>query len=420
MLKILKLSNGIRVVAETTDYVKSVSAGVWIGAGSANENAENNGISHFVEHMLFKGTEKRSAKNIAECMDAVGGQLNAVTAKEYTCYYTKMLSEHLELALELVSDMLCNSTFTEENIDLERKVILEEISMSEDEPEELIYDIVEREMWENDALGFTVTGTAETVNNIDRSMLLEYFESRYVAENIVISLVGNFDSDAAVAMLEKYFGNIRKGCAVSPEKKRIEPDVKVKTVKKDFEQCQLCVAFDGFARTDERRYDLSVVNALFGGNMSSRLFQKVREECGLAYSVYSELNTYTANSSLRIYAGLNPDNLEQTLEIISGEIRNLKKYKFSPEEIERAKTQFKASLVMDGEGVSERECAYGKSLLLDGTVKTIDDAVELIDKVTPEGVAEAIDFVFDKNKMTVAVLGRYDGDGRELIGMLDF
>ncbi len=420
MHKIFTLSNGIRVVTETTDYVKSVSAGVWIGAGSVNETADNNGVSHFIEHMLFKGTKTRSAKDIAECMDAVGGQLNAVTAKEYTCYYTKILSEHLELALELISDMLSNSTFTEENIELERKVILEEINMGEDEPENLIYDIVEREMWQKNTLALTVVGSAQSVSGITKDMLLDYFRKRYVAENIAISLVGNFDAEQITDVLEKYFGNIKRGQATPPSNQKIEPQKLAKAVKKDFEQCQLCIAFDGYARADVRRYDLAVVNALFGGNMSSRLFQSVREEYGLAYSVYSELNTYTSNGSLRIYAGLSPENIPRTLEIINKEILLLKKNKLTQEEIERAKMQFKASLVMDSEGISERECAYGKSLLLDGQVKTIDHAVHMIDQITPEGVAEAIDFVFDKNKITLAVLGRFDGNAHELLNILDF
>jgi len=419
--KIVCLSNGIRVVTETTDYVKSVSAGVWVGAGSADETRENNGISHFIEHMLFKGTKSRSAKDIAECMDAVGGQLNAVTAKEYTCYYTKTLTEHLGLALELISDMILNSTFTQENIDLERKVILEEISMGEDDPDNLIYDIVEEEMWEGSALAFSVVGTEESVSAIDRKMLVEYFAEKYVAENMVISLVGNFDEDEAIANVEKYFGCIKsadKNFQRNP--KTIEPGQNIRIFKKDFEQCQLCVALDGYSRQDKRRYDLSVVNALFGGNMSSRLFQRVREELGLAYSVYSELNTYTSNGSLRIYVGLNPDNLVQTLRVINDEIKLLKKNKFSASEVETAKTQFKASLLMDSEGVAERECAYGKSLLLGGKVKTVDDAVPLIDAITAEGVAEAIEFVFDRSKMTVAVLGRYDGEPQELWDVLDF
>lgn len=420
MHKVFCLSNGIRVVTETTDYVKSVSAGVWVGVGSVNETAENNGISHFIEHMLFKGTHTRSAREIAECMDSVGGQLNAVTAKEYTCYYTRTLTEYMRTALELLADMICNSTFESENIELERKVIIEEISMGEDEPENLIYDIVEAEMWSGDALGFPVTGSEKSVSGISRDMLLDYFHRNYVAENIVISIVGNFDEDEAIEILEKNFSGILAGGAEPKESGRVLQSRKVKIVKKDFEQCQLCIGFDGYSRRDIRHYNLAVVNALFGGNMSSRLFQKVREESGLAYSVYSELSTYAQNGSLRIYAGLSPENIRQVLEIISNEIRLLKENKLTREEIETAKTQFKAALVMDSEGVAERECANGKTLLRDGRVKTIDDAIAMIDGITPEGVAEAIDFVFDSQKLTIAVLGRFDGDGQDLLDAMKF
>lgn len=420
MHKVFELSNGICVVTEYIDYVKSVSAGVWVHAGSAMEHEKNNGVSHFIEHMLFKGTTSRSAKDIAEFMDAVGGQLNAVTAREYTCYYTKTLSEHLGMAIELLSDMLKNSTFTQENIDIERKVVLEEISMGEDDPEDLIHDILSAAMWKGEALGFPIAGTAKSLEGIDRKAMLDYFRDNYSAENIVISVVGNFDEAEAIAELEEKFGDIEKRKIIREPQKKLELKKRIEIVKKDVEQCQLCLGFDGYSRGDSLNYDLSVVNALFGGNMSSRLFQKVREESGLAYSVYSYSSSYQNNGSMTVYAGLNTESLARALEIINREIKILKRKKLTKAEVETAKTQLKASVVMGSEGTSARMNAYGKSLMFEERAKTIDDIIEFIDGISQERVAEVIDYVFDQSKMTVAVLGRIKENGKDLLDIMDF
>ncbi len=418
--KVFRLSNGIRVVAEYMDYAKSVSAGIWVYAGSSMETARNNGVSHFIEHLLFKGTKKRTAKEIARCMDMVGGRLNAVTAKEYTCYYTKTLPEHLEMSLELLSDMLNNSNFAQGDIDVERKVILEEISMCEDDPEELIYDIVCGAMWQGEPLGMNVTGSAQSVEGITGDEILEYFNKRYVAENMVISLAGNFDCDRVPEILEKGFGGIKSGGDEKREQKKIIHSNKVEIVKKDTEQCQLCLAFEGFPRGSKQGFDLAVLNALFGGNMSSRLFQKVREEQGLAYSVYSDIAAHLNNGYIAIWAGLSPENLGQALGIINREIKILKEKGVTAEEVEIAKTQLKASIVMDDEGISSRECSNGKELLLDGRLRPLEEIIGHIDEVTSEGVEKMIDFVFDRNRMTVAVLGKVDIDEKEVLNILNF
>ncbi len=418
--KVFKLSNGIPVVTESTDYVKSVSAGVWIYAGSSMENKKNNGVSHFIEHMLFKGTGKRSAREIAEYMDAVGGHLNAVTAHDYTCYYTRTLTEHLGMAFEILSDMIINSTFSDENIEVERKVILEEINMSEDDPEDLIHDILCRTMWKGEPLGFPIAGTVKTVKGIDKGCILDYYKERYIADNIVISVVGNFDEKSAIDMLEEKFGGIeRRGIIRQPQKKLIHTR-NAEIVKKDIEQCQLCLGFEGYSRQAEENYDLAVVNALFGGNMSSRLFQKVREENGLAYSVYSYTDSYQENGSLAICAGLNPEELKQALEIIVREIKLLKRDKLTKEEVETAKTQLKASAVMGNEGISARMSHYGKSMLFETRAKNIDDVIRRIDRVCADGVAQVIDKVFDSKKMTLALLGNIKDGEDELMGMLEF
>ncbi len=420
MHKVFKLSNGISVVTESTDYVKSVSAGVWIYAGSAMENSKNNGVSHFIEHMLFKGTQSRSAREIAEYMDAVGGHLNAATGHEYTCYYTKTLTEHLGMAFEILADMIKNSTFTEKNIEIERKVIIEEINMSEDDPEDLIHDILSRTMWKDDSLGFPIAGTAQTLKDIDRGCILDYYNDRYIADNIVISVVGNFDEESALEMLEEKFGCIERRGIIRQPQKKLNHKRNAAIVKKDIEQCQLCIGFEGCARLNKKDYSLSVVNALFGGNMSSRLFQKVREESGLAYSIYSYPSSYQNNGVFTVCAGLNPEELKKALGIICNEIKVLKRDKLTKAEIEMAKTQLKASAVMGSEGVSARMSAYGKSMLLENKPKSMDDIIGLIDKVNEERVAEVIDKVFDSQKMTLAVLGNVGETEDELMGILEF
>lgn len=420
MHKVFKLSNGIPVVTENIDYVKSVSTGAWIYAGSAMEDAKNNGVSHFIEHMLFKGTAARSARDIAEYMDAVGGHLNAATAREYTCYYTRTLTEHMGMAFEILSDMLKNSTFTNENIEIERRVILEEINMSEDDPEDLIHDILSRAMWKDEPLGFPIAGTAQTLKGIDRKCILDYYRNRYIADNIVISVVGNFDEKSALEQLEEKFGGIERRGTIRLPQKKISHKRNVEIVKKDIEQCQLCLGFEGYSRGDSRDYALSVVNALFGGNMSSRLFQKVREESGLAYSIYSYSSSYQNNGDLTVCAGLNPDELKQALEIINNEIKILKKDKLTKEEVETAKTQLKAAAVMGSEGISSRMSTYGKSMLFENEAKNIDDVIRRINDVSVEGVAEVIDNVFDSRKMTLALLGKVKDSKDKLMDILDF
>lgn len=418
--RVVNLSNGIQVVTEYMDYAGSVSAGVWVFAGSFLETTQNNGVSHFVEHLLFKGTESRTAREIAHCMDAVGGQINAVTAKEYTCYYTKTLPEHLDAALELLGDMLTNSNLAQEDIDTERKVILEEISMCGDDAEDLIYDIACRAMWKDASLGFPVTGTVQRAEGLDRNEIVEYFKERYTAENIVISVAGKFDQGRVIESLEKGFGGIKRCGAADRSQKKLIHTQSIEIVNKDIEQCQLCIGFEGFPRVSPKDCQLDALNALFGGNMSSRLFQKVREEQGFAYSVYSDVASHLNNGSMCIWAGLNPENLVKVLEIINWEIKALKKHSFTETELETAKTQLKASLIMDNEGVSSRECANGKELLLDGSIEPLSRIQKRIDSVTVQDVADVIDFVFDRNRMTVALLGKTQIREEQILNILDF
>lgn len=420
MHKISVLSNGIRVVTERTDYVKSVALGVWIGAGSAMESRQNNGTAHFIEHTLFKGTEKRTAKDIAECMDRVGGQLNAVTAKEYTCYYAKTLTEHYKTAIDVLADMLLNSTFTAENINTERKVIAEEINMCDDTPEDYIHDCLSRIMWREGSLGLPIAGTLESLKRIDRETMLDFKNRLYCGENTVISAVGCFDEGELLEELEKKLGAIPRTKKATTAQQKLKVTRGTDILRKDIEQCHVCLGLEGFKSSDPRVYELLTVNAILGGNMSSRLFQRVREERGLAYSIYSYVNTYAENGSFVIYAGLNNDGLGEALRLIGNEIREVKAQKLTEQELEIAKTQLKASVIMGLEGISSRMSAYGKALLLENRVRNTEDTIKLIDRVNISTVADTIDQVFNIDKLNIAVTGRLDGKFDGIANEIDF
>ncbi len=419
MYKISKLSNGIRVITENIDYVKSVSIGVWIGAGSAMERLENNGVSHFIEHMLFKGTKTRSAKDIAEYMDRVGGQLNAMTAKEYTCYYAKTLTEHSEMSIEILSDMLINSTFSSDNIETERKVISEEIDMCEDTPEDAIHDYLSALMWRDNPLGFPIAGSDESLEKIDRDVIIKYHDSHYRGNNMVISVVGNFDEQEIIAKLEAKFGGIKPNLESNTIQNKLDVVRGERIITRDIEQCHVCIGFEGLPRWDERFYDLLVVNAILGGNMSSRLFQKVREEKGLAYSIYSYVNSYKNNGSLVIYAGLNTENVVGAMNIINNELKRLTKEKLTKDEIEVVKQQMKSIVIMGLEGMSSRMSSYGKSILFDNKIKDLDEIIRLIDKVNEITVAETIDQTFVSAKANITAMGRVN-DQSDILKAIDF
>ena len=407
-MEIFNLSNGIKVVFEKIDYVMSVSVGVFVRAGSIFETKSSNGISHFLEHMFFKGTKKRDAKEIAEFMDSCGGQLNALTSKEYTCFYAKVLSSHGEKAFDILSDMLSSSTFSEENIELEKKVVAEEIKIGNDTPEELIFDMISELTWKNSPVGFPIAGTEKNIKGFSRDDVLKYYGKHYNGDSIVISVVGNYEFEKLKEELEKYFSKISAGGG--EEKICAPPKVKngILVKQKDIEQCQLCISFEGLSRENSSVYDLLAANAVFGGSMSSRLFQKIREENGLSYSVYSYINSYTKCGSLVIYAGMNPLELERVLELINGEIKLLKEKKLSQKELFYATEQIKSGLIMGLESVSQRMSSYGKSLLLDGKINTQESVSEKISKISCEGAAKAVDEVFDRTKMNIAILGNVE------------
>ncbi len=410
MYKSRTLTNGIRIVTEYIPHVRSVTLGVWIHTGSRNETKDNSGISHFIEHMLFKGTKNRTAKQIAERIDEVGGHLNAFTGKEYTCYYTKTLDTHLHFAVEILADMLLQSNVDSKDIDIEKNVILEEINMYEDAPEELVHDIFSETTWAGDSLAYPILGTKSSLEKIDRREILQYMNHHYTPANIVISVAGNFDFDTVVNWIDEKFGYLNAKQYKKSEYQDIDFNTKISYKNKDIEQTHLCMGFDGIVQGDDKIYELLVINTLLGGGMSSRLFQKIREERGLAYSVYSYPASYKKAGLFAIYAGMNPSQMPEVIKLICEEIMMLKQDKITEKELKKAKEQLKGNYILGLESTSSRMNSIGKSALLLNKIRTPDEIVDMINAITIHSVSDVIDKVFDTKKVSAAVVGAIQKD----------
>lgn len=405
MFRKYTLDNGVRIVCEKIPFVRSISIGIWIKTGSRNENSQNNGISHFIEHMLFKGTEKRNAREIAESIDNIGGQLNAFTGKECTCYYTKTLDDHMDIALDVLSDMIFNSLLTKKDINVEKKVILEEIGMYEDSPEELVHDILSEVVWDGNSIGYPILGTQKCQKNINREMILKYIEENYIPENTVISVAGNFDEDTLIELLNKHFAGWKgvKGNRDDFEDVVFIPGKKVR--EKDIEQVHICMGFKGLEHGNDKLYSLLAVNNLFGGGMSSRLFQKIREKKGLVYSIYSYPSAYKNAGLFTIYAGMNPENLNEVASLINDEIKLLIKSGIKKEDLKKSKEQLKGNYILGLESTSSRMNSIGKSELMLGYINTQEEILDKIDAISMERVNEIIEKVFDLEHMGISIVG---------------
>ena len=408
------LSNGIRIVAEKIPYLKSVSIGVWIGNGSRYEKKEENGISHFIEHMLFKGTYKRDAGEIAGAIDAVGGQINAFTAREYTCFYTKTLDAHAAVAMDVLSDMIFNSKLDENDINLERGVINEEINMYEDSPEDLVYDLFSQAAWGDTPMGRTILGTKESLDGINSQIMRSFMDTHYTCENIIISVSGNLCEDF-FELMEQFFGKIRlnKGKPLMGDEK-YRPGSVIRT--KDTEQLQLVVGFEGIDIMDESVYSLLVFNNVFGSGMSSRLFQNIREKYGLVYSICAGHSAYLNTGTFDISAGMSAENAKQVAYLICEEVKRVKRDKLSKDEVDMAKEMLKGSYILSYESTGARMQGAGRSLLLNKPIYTQEEALRKIESVSVDSVAQIIDRVLDTDTMSTAAVGRID----TLDGLFDF
>lgn len=385
MINIKELKNGIRVVTEKIDYVESVSFGVWVKQGAVDELPEVSGISHFIEHMMFKGTEKRDAKTIAEDIDRIGGQINAFTGKEATCYYVKMVKNNLEKGAEVVIDMLNNSVFDQKELSRERKVIFEEMKMTEDTPDELAHDEIMEVVFKGNSLGNSIIGKRKTLNSINHDIILNYKKENYSKDSVVISVAGNFDEDKFIEFLENKFDRLND----RKEKKTYltEPyKTGFKTIKKDIQQSHICLAARGVRLDDERYYQLNILNNVMGSSMSSRFFQNIREKKGLAYSVYSMTSSFSFDGYFNIYMGVANDKIGKALDGIKQELDLLERKGISQDELNMSKEQLKASYTFSQENVASRMFSNGKSTILLGKTRTGEEVLSEIDKVSMDDI----------------------------------
>ena len=402
--EITTLENGIRVITETVNHVQFMSMGFWVGVGSRYESEKQWGITHFIEHMLFKGTEKRTADQISGAVDAVGGQLNAFTSKENTCYYIKTLTEDFPLAVDVLSDMFLNSRFDNEEIAKEREVIIEEIKMYEDTPDDQVHDLMSANLWPDHPLGRAILGTEESIAVFDHDMLKDYMKQYYTGSNIVVSVVGNISHNQVVEAIREVLGGIPKG---EVNQYRIADRAKsgVNCYYKEIAQSQICVAMPGVAKEDDRLFPLSILNTYLGGGMSSRLVKKIREEEGLAYSVYSYNGSYTDTGAFVISVGTRPENCQRVIDIILEELDDVRQNGITQDELDKSFSQLKGSLYMGLETVNSRMNKLGRSMLIYDRVITPEENVDDLSKVTLEDVKSLAGDMFRKENLQITVLG---------------
>ena len=405
MIAVHTLPNGLRVVMESIPFVRSVSFGLWVRNGSRNETPETNGMSHFIEHMMFKGTDKRSAMEIADTMDAVGGQLNAFTAKEYTCYFTRTLDTHFDVALDVITDMFFKSKYDPAEIDKERIVILEEISMFEDTPEDLCVDLLQYRTFPQNPLGMSILGTPETIGSFKHDDFKSFLKARYRPQNVVIAVAGNIDEKDVLEKITKAFEDFKDESNGWEEPKAIySPGFSVK--EKDIEQVHLCMGFPGIPTGLDDAYALAAVNTILGGGMSSRLFQKIREEHGLAYSVYSYNASYSDTGVFVIYAALNPSQVYDVLGLITQEVRGMFTERITNEQLSKAKEQLKSNFLLSLENAASRMNSIGRTLLMLNKVITPDELVAKIDAIDMDTFYNVCDKIFKLDQMSISLVGK--------------
>jgi predicted Zn-dependent peptidase len=414
------LPGGLRVVTEFLPAVRSVALGIWVGVGSRDEDLSHAGATHYLEHLLFKGTKKRTALDISAEMDAVGGEMNAFTAKEYTCYYARVLDADLPLAIDVLSDMVTSSLVSAKDVDAERGVVLEEIAMNDDDPGDSVHEAFTTQLYGDTPLGRPILGTVESINAITRDQIHEHYVARYTPPHLVIAAAGNLDHDAVVAEVRAAFESVLPDFAgASPAAPRLRGSgglwdgygpaagTGVKLVSRSIEQANLVLGCEGLARTDDRRFALAVLNAALGGGMSSRLFQEVREKRGLAYSVYSFAAQHADTGMWGIYAGCLPSKADEVLSICAAEVAKVVDGGLSDAELERGKGQVRGGIVLGLEDPSSRMTRLGKSELVYPSLQPVDDVLRAIDRVTHDDVRAIASEVLTRPK-ALAVVGPFD------------
>ncbi|NLB91248.1 MAG: insulinase family protein [Clostridiales bacterium] len=399
-----QLDNGLWVVAEPLSHLRSVSVGVWVGVGSANETKEENGLSHFIEHMVFKGTQKRSAKDFATQMDEVGGQLNAFTGKDCTCFYAKVIDENLPLAVDILSDLVLNGVFDKGELEKERGVIIEEIAMSEDDPEDLVHELLAKAQFADQSLGRSILGPSQQIQNYSRADLLTYQKNHYLPENAVISVAGNYALPLLKEVIEKYFGNWQgKGKKTIGENTPLAYHSGHFFHEKKTEQVHLCLGYEGRPLGGKNAYLMAMLNNLIGGGMSSLLFQRIREELGMAYSVYSYPLSYQNGGVLNIYAGMSEANALKVAVEIQGILEKLLAQGIDEKLFLQMKNQLRGSYLLGLENVSGRMQSLGRSQLLLGKINKVEESLALMESVTLEEITALCHRIFS-SKPAVALV----------------
>ena len=399
------LENGLHVVGERLPYLRSVSIGVWMRVGSMMETPAENGLSHFLEHMVFKGTEKRSTRDIAEEMDAVGGQMNAFTGKDCTCFYAKVIDEDLPLAVDILSDMTLHASLDETEFKKERGVILEEISMEEDSPEDVVHELLSRIQFGDQAAGMPILGPAEQIAAYTRDDLANYRARHYHPENCVVALAGNYDPEQVLALMQQYFGEWKK----SGQRQTVPPMQPIPGQKaakeKDTEQLHICLGYPGTFLGSDELYPMSVMNNLLGGAMSSRLFQKIREEMGMAYSIYTYPSTYVGCGTFAVYAGVSPKNGHAVLDETLKQLDLLCRDGVTEKEFREAKNQLRGSYLLGLESPGSRMQSMGRGQLHLDRCMTPEETVAKIEAVTIESVNAVARRIFS-NAPCISVVGK--------------
>lgn len=405
MIKIFTLKNGLRIVAESRTEVSSISVGLMVKSGSRNETKDINGISHFLEHMMFKGTKKRNSKEIAESIENLGGQLNAYTSKEVTCYYIKNLYTHLEQSIEVLSDMLNNSVFDPKELEREKGVVIEEINMTEDSPEDVLYDLHARAAFGENPLAYPVLGNIDNVKNLNREILLEYKKRKYTPKNSVISICGRFDENELMELLEKYFGEYNNENIYEPQ--YIETDILPGSIysDKDIEQLHVNIGLKGLKAGHKKGYSLVLLSNIFGGGASSILFQNVREKLGLCYNIYCYPQTFQEVGLLNIYCGIGKDYGEKALEVINSEIKRFAKEGISNELLEINKEKIKTNYILGLESTSSIMFSNAKQILFKNKIDTEEEVIDKINKISMEDIDYVLKNTFGEGIINAAYVG---------------
>ncbi len=402
-----RYENGLRLVVKQMTGLMSVTMGIIVGVGAGNETDAEDGISHFIEHMQFKGTQKRTAFEISDSFDRIGAQVNAYTGKDSTVYYTKCTSDHTASAFEVLADLFLNATYPQEEIAREKGVICEEISMNEDTPEDLCLDLLANAFYGKENYGRNILGTASNVNSFTTEMVEAYKKKWYRPENIVVSFAGGVDFQTAQALVEEYFGDLERGEFCRQDKKIICNHQSL-IKNKPIEQTHLSIAYPALPRSHRLSDALQAMSGVLGGNMSSRLFQEVREKRGLAYSVYSYLSLFDECGTLNIYAGVNPTNAEQAYGAICSVVDDLRKNGITDSEFSRSREQMKANMFFANESTSSQMILYGKYMLQNDKIFDFEEKLDTINKMKKEDVLEAISLTFDESKKAVAAVANSD------------